>query len=133
MVQAPASGSRFDPGDGQQLDVRREEIIFFRLDFRVVRAQVLLVIVHENRDDRGFFGFFVAQSVEEFHRAEEVPAGGDPNAQPQIAGKLLRHEDRVAVIDFDHTVQLVELQNGRDELVRNPLDFYKYKSNNITF
>ena len=47
---------------------------------------------------------------------------GDADPETQRRGELLRHQDRVAVVNGYDPIQLVEFDDRRDELVRHALD-----------
>lgn len=83
-----------------------------------IGAEVLLVGVAEDRHDHGVVSEFVLHG----ERGEEVGAARDADAEPQVGRELLRHEDRVTVVDSDDAIEFGEMHDGRDELVADTLD-----------
>ena len=90
----------------------------YRLLPQQISAQVFLVAISKNRHhDCVFFQF-----VLHFQRGDEVRARRDTNRKPEIRGEFLRHQDRIAIVNGNDMVQLIQMHYSRDEFVRDTLD-----------
>jgi len=118
LAPGPAHGADAREGaEADEFDVRREVGGADGFLAEQVRAEVLLVAVREHRDDRGAR----AERVLHLERPEEVCARRDADGEAMVR-ELLRHQDRVAVAHRHDAVERVELDDRRDELVRDPLN-----------
>ena len=89
-----------------------------RLLAEQVRAQVLLIVVGQDRDhDR-----IRPELVLDHQGAQDVRPGRDADGHPDLGGQLLGHDDGIAVVDRDDRVELGQVDDGRDELVADALD-----------
>jgi len=85
----------------------------YRLLPQQVSAQVFLVAVCKNRH----YDCVVADFILHFQRGNEVCSRRDTDRESQIRGKFLGHQDRVAIVNRNDMVQLIEAHDGRDEFV----------------
>ena len=84
--------------EAEQLDPRRKEAGLHRLVPQQVGAQVLLVVVGEDRDDHGVAA---QRRSGPCSAPRKLAPGGDADAEAELGGELLGHEDGVAVVHGD--------------------------------
>ena len=101
-----------------QMHFRCEIVRPHRLVEKQCRAQVLLVVIRKDRRDHGVR----AQLILQQQRAQEIRAGRDADAEAELRGQRTRHEYRVAIRNGDGTVEKVEIDDRRDELVGHTLN-----------
>jgi hypothetical protein len=106
-----------DRTNAKQFDLPASIFRFHRFLIRQRGPQVLLVVVAEDRH-------YHRVGTHHFLRAngEEIASRGKPHGQPQCVGQLLRHQNRIAIVNGDHLTQFFELNNRGCELVLNPLN-----------
>jgi len=83
-----------------------------------VGAEVLLVVVSEDGGNNGIVTKFVLR----LHVGQKVGTRADADCDAQLGSQSLSHQDAVAVADGDHGAEVVELEDGGDELVGDTLD-----------
>src|SRR5215471_8310805 len=105
-------------GETGELHVGRQVAVAHGLLAHQVGGEVLGAAVREHGRHHGAR----AQLALHHQRADEVGARGDPDREAERGGELLRHEDRVAVRDRDHVIELLEPHDLGDELVGDALD-----------
>src|ERR1700733_12670000 len=64
----------------------------------------------------------MAEEVLNRERGKKITARGDTDGESKSCGQLLRHQNRVSVGDGDGSVQLRQIYDRGDELVRDTLD-----------
>ena len=101
----------------EQVDVRGEEVFFYRLVSKEVGAQIFFVAVGEDGGDGGVG----SQVILGLHSGEKIAARGDADSEAEARREFLRHKDGVAVGDGQDAVERAELHYRGNEFVRDAL------------
>ena len=97
----------------QQLNQGRQVALLDSLVLHKIGAEVLAIIIAEDYCDHRPG----SKPVLSHNSSKEVAPQGDTDRQSQSAGKLLRHENRIAVRGGKHLIKLFQLENLWNELV----------------